>query len=1084
MFSSAIGGAYAASPFAGRKDSTGGGNNDEDESNLLAPDNSAIGRGMNRSPSPGEQTATWRTNTPPPSDVAGSDDAGKGVVQTQGADDDDEAWTLLSDSSRMSRSGRTRETRYVTPPGGFASDDTSSQAGGGQRSLADIIVGSSPVLKHKLVAEGTVGSEGKGTFRRHCPKVGCWRNTVFVVSEGGRVAVWRIPQAELAAPELSLSSLIKTDYEGSGPEKRGLGQQNKKQDNEEEEEDESDTNTMSKLMLKEWAAADIKDGWRITEEGGTDIAVSSMLFIEEDFILARGYQNGDLELAQLPWGDAAVDRVLRSAHKGAVLALLAYRNANRKYLISAGADNIIKVWSLKLSKAGMSLVHTFRHHAGPVTHLFRVSTQFSDSRMSSKKPLRGAAGYEGGIFLSISKDKSVGLFSLENMNCMRVFAGHPSQITRVAWRVEQDYLFVTCDDGSLSIWGLNTGILESCVYGQIADDVGTHNTFYPTRNRVTVKTETQTGTLASFTMRLNPKESPLVVIELDVRNIVKELYTQSKAPPTEETPRAKTPTVPHVIPPTTTTSNTSAVAVPRVHSVGLLQGLLSTSAGSGSLLASSSPTASSGVGGEVLRRIQGVLAYHAFTYLLPWGVDPSIDSMAESELSLFRPIPDVTYAVKSGKGMLAALVPAASECGGRWQCSDHLSGVHTLAAITVTKALLHIGNKNASSKLLSFYCGVLPDVVEHYIYPSLPFIAHYYLDMNDDVQHSARSLFSSTINRLSFEQLRIFAQSWAHMLGSAETEAARMNIILVLAILGAESPDCLAPTVSSEVGNMLVHYIKQKDHPLRLAATELLGRGFRTWQPHLKDGKALIRSLFALTLLSSPISLSGTANKSLMLIATIDPRMAIDGLGDLIYRPDMGAKEHADALMLISQLVRKHPVEIFSELPRLVETVVHSLDPNVPQLREGCLKAATTVLHSLVKQYPMVSFHPSQRFAVGTQKGVIIIWDLKTASRLHVLEGHKGPVSAVAFNAKGDVLCSYSVGDARVLLWGARSTLSLISNLFASAPSILHSHEVSRVSSLPPLSQMLETVRLQWVSERTLELVRGWEGSTTLSFKH
>ena len=80
-------------------------------------------------------------------------------------------------------------------------------------------------------------------------------------------------------------------------------------------------------------------------------------------------------------------------------------------------------------------------------------------------------------------------------------------------------------------------------------------------------------------------------------------------------------------------------------------------------------------------------------------------------------------------------------------------------------------------------------------------------------------------------------------------------------------------------------------------------------------------------------------------------------------------------------------MSLLPQLPRLVETIVRSLDPHVPYLRDKCLEATTKVLHALVKQYPMVSFHQeSQRLAVGTKDAAIVIYDLKTATRWHVLE--------------------------------------------------------------------------------------------------
>lgn len=39
------------------------------------------------------------------------------------------------------------------------------------------------------------------------------------------------------------------------------------------------------------------------------------------------------------------------------------------------------------------------------------------------------------------------------------------------------------------------------------------------------------------------------------------------------------------------------------------------------------------------------LAYKMFTYLLPWGVDNSVDNMCKTSLHLTPPNPEVTFAV-------------------------------------------------------------------------------------------------------------------------------------------------------------------------------------------------------------------------------------------------------------------------------------------------------------------------------------------------------------------------------------------------------------------------------------------------------
>jgi hypothetical protein len=78
---------------------------------------------------------------------------------------------------------------------------------------------------------------------------------------------------------------------------------------------------------------------------------------------------------------------------------------------------------------------------------------------------------------------------------------------------------------------------------------------------------------------------------------------------------------------------------------------------------------------------------------------------------------------------------------------------------------------------------------------------------------------------------------------------------------------------------------------------------------------------------------------------------------------------------------------VVGEVGKITEAVVNSLDPNVPDLRESCIGPAKVVLQAIVKHFPMVSFQQtSQRLAVGTPKAVILIYDLKTAARWHVLD--------------------------------------------------------------------------------------------------
>ena len=66
----------------------------------------------------------------------------------------------------------------------------------------------------------------------------------------------------------------------------------------------------------------------------------------------------------------------------------------------------------------------------------------------------------------------------------------------------------------------------------------------------------------------------------------------------------------------------------------------------------------------------------------------------------------------------------------------------------------------------------------------------------------------------------------------------------------------------------------------------------------------------------------------------------------------------------------------------------------------------------------MIAFHgPTQRLAVGTHDGPIIMYDVKTGTRLFVLNGHSRPVTACSFAPDGRRFLSMSLDEECVLIW-------------------------------------------------------------------
>lgn len=99
-------------------------------------------------------------------------------------------------------------------------------------------------------------------------------------------------------------------------------------------------------------------------------------------------------------------------------------------------------------------------------------------------------------------------------------------------------------------------------------------------------------------------------------------------------------------------------------------------------------------------------------------------------------------------GTVQVLNAVSSRKNGQWTTSDTMTAMLTLASVSLSKSLLfldskskygnityptppnllHIDNKNVCSQLLSYYCALLPDRVEHYLDPSLSYLARFWQD--------------------------------------------------------------------------------------------------------------------------------------------------------------------------------------------------------------------------------------------------------------------------------------------------------------------------------------------------------------------
>ncbi|KAJ3043809.1 hypothetical protein HDV00_004217 [Rhizophlyctis rosea] len=374
---------------------------------------------------------------------------------------------------------------------------------------------------------------------------------------------------------------------------------------------------------------------------------------------------------------------------------------------------------------------------------------------------------------------------------------------------------------------------------------------------------------------------------------------------------------------------------------------------------------------------------------------------------------------------------------------------------------------------------------------------------------------------------------------------------VIVGMIGSDQKDLLSVKDCKEVSESLELLLREETRTAyKTPAVELIGRGFATWEPHV-NAALVLRTLIQLTGLAPPTkgapppasnvpsSASGTASpitggmakdggasaspsptrgeipsgaggataspakqqqltptlimlarQAIVQIATINTALFVSTLTfDLVH--SRSAAERAGWLKLLGMFIAKKPTILYSQLSKLVEAMVKCLDPNLPHMRDALQQIVTVNFAELVKMYPNVAFHHGlQRLSVGTVEGVIVVYDLRTATKVQVMEGHKRPVMAVSFSPDGRLIASFSLEDNQVQIWQPTSGfLGTIASAFGgSADAGLGAVGGGQMKSFrtfhagPPetnidLATAFREVKFEWTGERAVKLhsVRGME---------
>lgn len=462
--------------------------------------------------------------------------------------------------------------------------------------------------------------------------------------------------------------------------------------------------------------------------------------------------------------------------------------------------------------------------------------------------------------------------------------------------------------------------------------------------------------------------------------------------------------------------------------------------------------------------------------LLPLGLSAEGDTLCHKLLDIECAKEHVW--IGSGTITEPGLLALYANCSAReiLSISNTITSTRLVASTAMLLVLSNIAELQEVCQEIIILLGTLPNLVgDSFRSPSLSVLAEYLVDPISEIKDAAQMLFVSTLEAVHQDELETLCAQYSDKLPSRGNETAEApKALLLLGLVAAQRYTDLSPILLKDIANSIFVYLNQEDHPQRQAVGIVLcDRGFGIFQ-HYFDAMEVVRCLFSLSSITKDGAqpLGGNASAPTQLPAS-EPAGGHPAFSssapsaEVLENRDLGraavlriAEEntplfmttlsldilharspaHCSATMrLVALMVRRKPHILYPNLPRLAEAVVKSLDPTITAMRSVVHRSATIIISELITTYPTIAFHKeSQRLAVGTFEGAIIVYDLKTATRLYVLEAHKASLNGLAFSQDGRRLVSLCLRDGMVKVWktgtGFRSLFA-----FGSAPKQMSS---------------------------------------------
>ena len=741
--------------------------------------------------------------------------------------------------------------------------------------------------------------------------------------------------------------------------------------------------------------------------------------------------------------------------------LVAQESLSRLLLLSCSRDGSLCFWDVGKRK----LLATSRHHRGGITSLHIPPR-------SAKGDVLPAVRALGPHICSTGEDNCVCVHSLGgpegDIRCIHVFGGHPSAVTGVHWGSDDDSLVVQTIDGGLSIWLLDSGLLERRLPATVAGDVLTRITHDQLQDDEILAAQPAGSLLQRSPSRA--AESFGAVRQHPSRQPVRQAVLKSRGFLRRE-------------------NRTASSGVPPLHVLEfdlllLVEDIHQAKARSETWW-DSLPTHFAA----------------AMSFLYPWGIDTGLDNHLTG-LQLTPPSVAIGLAVHGDRSAFTALFPSACALGSPMRRAVHLASSPALSLVILSAALLDApGHAEFHERLIKLYVRRVLQQGDGAVAATEKLLVHFmrhWLYSSAEIRLAARGLFHEVVSCLEQPQRRQLAR---HLSVSVPQTCIRFKRMMAgeatfdqwseslskcfsffclshLAVLDASAIAVSdSATLAQQIATLSLWRGEQPGDSMWLwrdHAAEVLGEGFVLWAPNIADPSKLVRTLFrsaygsevaARVQNASTSTSTNPVSGALVNIAALEPRLVLQLLSDEALSTSgdnvPGVAPFASnvaALDMLNRIVVTNAAAMRQVLDEIARIVVSTMSPALPQLRKSCLDAAKRTIAAMTEAYPMVSFHKTtQRLAVGLASSSIAIFDLNSARRLLTLRGHTSAVSAVSFgiDSKGLHVASYAAGEGSARCWH---------------PAAGNGHCLCE-ARVEFAERAWDVVRLQWTTPSSFQLV-------------